>query len=151
MNAIEGILLSIKDLTKRMLRLETRNTPRWVYLAAPLTSTDWDGDAHTTTAKTVMDLSALFAVPAGVKAVLLRSAINDDGSAASANGCWVIYSPNNNANEGIGVKCAGNPNDIIAEGCVTIPCTSGGDIYYQCDASGAGTLDIYIWIWGYMI
>jgi len=56
-------------------------TPHWIYAnmpewvanggtaLTPLTSTAWDGgDAFSTTAKTLIDLSAVFGVPAGVKA-----------------------------------------------------------------------------------
>ena len=149
MNAIEGILSSIKDLAKRVGRLEVQDNPRWVYLAAPLTSTSFDGDSFSTTAKTVMDLSALFTVPAGIKAVLVTVTYRDSASATAD--CLLILSPNNSAGSGIEFRCWGQVNDFWSNGTGIIPCDANGDIYYQCFASGAGTLDIYIQIWGYLV
>ena len=52
----------------------------WVYLTTPLTSTSWDGDARSTEAATLLDLSSVFSVPAGVKAVLVRLACRDSAA-----------------------------------------------------------------------
>jgi len=123
--------------------------PQWVYLDSPLTSTDWDGDSFSTTAKTLVDIHADFGVPAGVRAVLLRVIVRD--SASAANDCYLIISPNNNANEGFRVRCSGRPNDYWEDQCLTVPCTATGKFYYQIVASGAGTLDAYIQVWGYAI
>ena len=68
---------------------------RPVFLTTPKTSDSWDGDARSTTAKTLIDLSAVFGVPAGVKAVLVGVSMRDSGSAASTGGCYLILSPVN--------------------------------------------------------
>lgn len=151
MNIVDGILQSINDLTKRMKRLESQGIPRWVYLSAPLTSTSWDGDAYSTTAKTKIDLSAVFSAPAGIKAVLVRIMANDSASASTSSGCWIILSPNNTAGSGVGLKLAGLVHDAEHEQSVIVPCDANGDIYYQINASGASTMDIYLQIWGYVI
>ena len=149
MNLLEGILDSIDKLKKRVSRLESQGAPRWVMLAVPLTSTSWDGDARSTTAKTVIDLSAVFGVPAGVRAVLLSVGLRD---VASAGGDYIlILSPNDVDVQGLGTRVSGLPNDSYHNETHIIPCSATGDIYYQIAASGAGTMDIYLEIWGYLI
>ena len=51
---------------------------RPVFLTTPLTSTAWDEDSYSTTAKTLIDLSEVFGVPAGVKAVMVKISLNSD-------------------------------------------------------------------------
>lgn len=122
---------------------------RFVPLLAQLSSTSWDGDSHSTTAKTLIDLSSVFGAPAGVRAVLCKVSIRDSGSAASD--VYIILSPNNSAGQGPGVACSGLTNDAWAIENLTVPCNANGDIYYQIAASGANTLDVVLEIWGYWI
>jgi hypothetical protein len=140
----------INKLARRVGLLEARDAPRWVYLATPLTSTDWDWDPHSTTVKTPIDLSAIFSAPAGIKAILVLLAANDSGSAA--NFAWLGVSPNDTAGS-VAVLCStqGVANDGIASNSGVCPCNTDGDIYYQIAASGASTLDAYMQIWGYAI
>lgn len=120
-----------------------------VYLSSPLVSTAWDGDSYSTTAKTLIDLSAVFGVPAGVKAVLVKTRVNDSGSAAGST--YLILSPNNKPSTGPYVdKCSGFSNDYIHHQNGLVPCDSNGDIYFQIAASGVGTFDVYFEIWGYI-
>ena len=121
---------------------------RPVFLTTPLTSTSWDGDSFSTTGKTKIDLSSEFGVPAGVKAVLLFLAIRDSGSAA--NDCWVIVSPNDTDSSGLAMSCM-TVNDRYQRGVLISPCDANGDIYFQCAASGSGTLDVHLQIWGYWL
>lgn len=121
------------------------------WLQTPLTSTSWDGDSFSTTAATLIDLSAVFSVPAGVKAVLLNVVINDSGSAAATD-CYIGFAPTNAASpQACQVDCNGVPNDGFRRGGGWCPCDANGDIYYQIAATGAGTMDVRIRIWGYMI
>lgn len=121
----------------------------FVPLTTPLTSTSWDGDSFSTTAKTKIDLSSVFSVPAGVKAVLCNCAIRD--SASAANEIILLLSPNNTANQGLYIGAGGLANDKYGRGALTVPCDSNGDIYYQIYASGAGTADVWLEIWGYYL
>ena len=121
------------------------------YLQAPLTSTSWDGDAYSTTAKTKIDLSAVFAVPAGVKAVIIRIVCRDSDSATD-NTLFVGVSPNDTAASLMVVaRPGGLPADYIAEAQGICTCDANGDIYYQIDASGSGTMDVWLEIWDYEI
>ena len=140
-------IAELEDKINAMRTIEVGWHP--VFLTTPLTSTSWDGDAYNTTAKTLIDLSAVFGVPAGVKAVLCNCAIRD--SASAANEIILILSPNNVNNQGGYIGAGGLANDKYGRGMLTIPCNINGDIYYQIYASGAGTADVYIEIHGYWI
>lgn len=130
--------------------LDSTAFSRLVFLAASMGSTSWDGDARSTTAKTKIDLSTVFGVPAGVKAVLVSSNIRDSGSANAAE-LYFILSPNNVSYDGIYQYCGGLANDAITSAERIIPCDANGDIYYQIRASGNGTMDIWMAIMGYWL
>jgi len=135
------------DKTKRAL-LSTLNV--FVPLTTPLTSTSWNGDSFSTTAKTLIDLSAVFGVPDGVSAVLAYLYANDSGSAASS--CWVLLGPT--SDDGVPVlflNLSGVFNDVPNAENGIVPCDANGDIYYQILASGVGTLDVNLQIWGYWL
>jgi hypothetical protein len=136
---------SIEHDTRRVRTL----IPQWIYLSSPLTSTSWDGDSFSTTAKTSIDLSSVFSAPAGIKAILVTVQCRDSGSAAGNP--WAMLSPNNTAGSGMRCRAAGIANDSRAENCMMVPCDSNGDVYYQLNATGASTLDVWIEIWGYAI
>jgi hypothetical protein len=123
----------------------------WTFLTAPLTSTSWDGDAYSTSAKTLIDLSSVFGVPAGVKAVSIRVSARDSAS-GTTTGLYVLVSPNNTSGSTpIIARPSGRGNDEYDEAAGTCPCDANGDIYYQIVASGAGTMDVHIQIWGYCL
>jgi hypothetical protein len=43
----------------------------------------------------------------------------------------------------------GNDKIVIEAGQVVV--CSNGDLYYRCGASGSGTLDVWLEVWGYWI
>ena len=135
-------------LSKKIQRDNLISVP--VFLTTPLTSTAWDGDAFSTTAKTLIDLSSVFGVPAGVKAILVRMAARDSGSYANS-GLYISLSPTNAAGGAAILRPAGIVNDVYTDGMFIVPCDANGDVYYQIVASGAGTLDATIQIWGYWL
>lgn len=123
---------------------------RAVFLTSPLTSTSWDGDSFSTTSKTKIDLSSVFSVPAGVKAVLVAGTIADSGSATAD--CSLRLSPNDIANQApLALKIKGVENSYSQAYSGIVPCDSNGDIYYQIVASGTGTMAIILQIWGYWV
>lgn len=124
---------------------------RPVFLTTPLTSTAWDGDSYSTTAKTKIDLSAVFGAPAGIKAVLVRMFANDSAS-VSTSSCWIGLSPNDvDASLALVLRLSGVPNDMRQDEQGICPCDEDGDIYYQITASGTNTTDVWITIWGYWL
>lgn len=123
-----------------------------IYLQTPLTSTAWYGDAHSTTAKTLIDLSAVFGVPAGVKAVKVNLIARDSASAAATVTCFFGVSPNDtNLSMAVCARAAGKTNDALTGASDWCPCDANGDVYYQINASGASTLDAWIEIWGWIL
>jgi len=128
--------------------LDSTDFGRPVFLVTPLTSTSWDGDLFSTTAKTLIDLSAVFGAPAGIKAILAEYSIKDSGS---SNGtCRLVLSPNNI--NMTGVHLMGSPtNNHFTTSNAIIPCDVNGDVYYQIVASGTNTMTIYIQILGYWL
>ena len=121
---------------------------RPVFLTTPKTSTSWDGDAYSTTAKTKIDLSEVFGVPAGIKAVLVWVAVRD--SASQTTDCYLRLSPVSTGDAGMGVNCD-YVNDRYGRHLLIVPCDANGDIYYQIAASGTGTMDVFLQIWGYWL
>ena len=141
------IIKEIERLKKKVRKLSSFESNKIIRLKAPLISVAWDGDARSTEAKTKIDLSSVFGVPAGVRSVLCRIAVRDSGSAG--NECWLILSPNNTAGKGFPTRCSGIANNFWADAGTIVPCDSNGDVYYQILASGSLTLDAVIEIWGY--
>ena len=124
-------------------------TSAFIPLITPATSTSWDGDSFSTTSKTLIDLSSVFGVPAGVKAVYVQMAIRD--SASSTTDAWIVLGADNTAGKGINFGCGGLANDMWARPAAIVPCNTDGDIYYQINASGTSTFDVYLFIWGYWL
>lgn len=122
--------------------------PAFYPLTAPLTSTSWDGDSYSTTSKTLIDLSAVFSAPASIRAVLFRCAVRDSDSANTDT--YLILSPISTSLAGIYISPY-PVNDRWARCPLTVPCDANGDIYYQISASGSGTFDVDMTIWGYWI
>ena len=138
----------IESLEGRIQTLEAELHP--TFLATPLTSTSWDGDAYSTTAPTTIDLSAVFGVPAGIKAVLVMLIARDSGS-SGAGSYDVDLGPSANSNSALRVYVNGITNDVPMAGSGVVPCDANGDIAYKITASGAGTMDVWIQIWGYWL
>jgi hypothetical protein len=130
--------------------LDSTDFGRPVFLTTPLTSTAWDGDSFSTTAKTKIDLSVVFGVPAGAKGIFVRLVARDSGS--SAGYCQLSLSPNATADSvAVQAYLQGVPNDVYVPVNGVVPCDENGDVYYQIVASGTGTLDAIIEIWGYWL
>ena len=155
-------LPELERLLNKMRPLITGWFPHWIYANmpewvtnggtanTPLTSTSWDGDARSTTARTSLDLSAVFGAPAGIKAILVKVTIRDSGSAGGD------YSFNLTPASGSGEiafasRCSGLPNDSFTTEAGIVPCDANGDVYYQIAASGASTMDVTMQIWGYYL
>lgn len=129
--------------------LDSTDFGRPVFLVTPLTSTSWDGDSYSTTAKTLIDLSVVFGAPAGIKAVLAKIALRDSGSAATS--CLFQLSGVSSGTNYSLTAQASPINDRYAYFNGIVPCDANGDIYYMATASGSGTMDIFLEIWGYWL
>ena len=136
--------------TPESKKISRENLAGWHFLTTPLTSTSWDGDSFSTTSKTLIDLSTAFGAPAGVKAVLIRLTARDSGSASTT--CQLAVSPNDTADSAVvQAYLQGFDNNVYGALSGICPCDANGDIYYQIAASGTGTLQAWIQIWGYWL
>lgn len=121
---------------------------RFVPLATPLTSTAWDGDARSSSAGFVqLDLSAVFGVPAGVRAVLVRLRANDSAAWGTGN-LRVTLGPGDGK---FAVNLYTYGGDVVSDLTAPCPCDANGDIWYSIVASGAGTMDVHMQIYGYWL
>ena len=110
-----------------------------VFTPGVYTSTSWDGDAKDGDSG-IIDLSAVFGVPAGVKAVSVNFYIKDE-----TVGVYVaLYPPGGHGGNGMITKTQVANVNIGNAGIV--PCDTNGDIYFLQN----GELDaVSLYITGY--
>ena len=116
-------------------------TSTFVPLTTPLTSTSWDGDTKTTADRAIVDLSAVFGVPDGVKAVLMT--IQTQADAVNE---YIHFGPNSTYNYAL--ICRTPVASQIAHATGVVPCDSNGDVY--CYPSGT-IVKVKVYIWGYWL
>lgn len=104
-------------------------------------SISWDGDNKGTGDRATVDLSAVFGVPVGVKAVLMS--IQTQGNAAND---YIRFGPNSTNN--FTLTCRTQVNSQIAHASGIVPCDANGDVY--CYTSG-DVESVYVYIWGYFL
>jgi len=131
----------IKRLEREVERLRVKESGKFIALTAPLTSTSWDGDNKGTGDRATVDLSAVFGVPVGVKAVLMS--IQTQGNAAND---YIRFGPNSTNN--FTLTCRTQVNSQIAHASGIVPCDANGDVY--CYTSG-DVESVYVYIWGYFL
>ncbi len=146
----EHIVREITGLGRRLARLETREQPSWVWLTTAYTNASWDGDAKSDGDSAILDLSALFGVPASVQAVLVSVLARDSGSAAGTPSICVKPALAS-SDRCLEVQLGGVINDGFRSGMAWVPCDDNGDVYVLINASGVGTLDAWLTIWGYVL
>lgn len=147
----DELLSRIKWMERELERLRAFEVPtRHVLLTTMLQSTDWDGgDNFSTTAKTLIDLSVKFpGLPEGVKSVDVSVAVKDSGSAGTY--CVFVLDSTNAANLGHSANPSAVSSRYAWSHFANLKCDANGDLYYQITASGAGTMNVIIYIWGYM-
>jgi hypothetical protein len=143
----EKVMQRLKRLEREVERLQRWESGKFIALTTPLTSTSWDGDARSTVGtSTLIDLSEVFGVPAGVKAVLIRITIKETGTPGNyyffcgpASGYWYCH--------GVFAQVANVENSSTG----ITNCDENGDIYYRIAASGANTMAVNLQIWGYWL
>lgn len=114
----------------------------WYFLSTPLTSTSWDGDTKGIGDRAIVDLSTVFGVPAGVKAVLMS--IQTQGDAAND---YIRFGPDSGNN--FTLTCRTQVAGQIAHASGIVPCDANGDVY--CYTSTTNVEGVQVWIWGYWL
>ena len=121
-------------------------------LTTPYTNTTFDGDSFSDvgTNTKIENTSWSTTIPADAKALLIQAVIRDSGSAGTSNLAFKLYGASGAAYASMEVYCSGAPNDSFVAQNGVVPCTDG-DIWYQVNASGADTMDVYLRCFGYWI
>ena len=122
--------------------------PQFYPLTTPLTSTSWDGDAYSSGGPTLIDTSAVFGAPAGIKAAAVRLTARDS-AVFGTGGLYLIIGPS--SSYCYAVSCYPFGGDVHNTAAGIVPCDANGDFYYKIVASGSLTLDAWIEIWGYWL
>ena len=140
----DAVIQRIKQLEREVERLQRWERPaiKPVFLTTPKTSTSWDGDTKTTSDRAIVDLSTVFGVPAGIKAVLMG--IQTQADAVDE---YIRFGPNSTYNYAL--TCRTPVAGQIAHATGVVPCDSNGDIY--CFTSLTDVENVYVWIWGYWL
>ena len=140
----DAVIQRIKQLEREVERLQRWERPaiKPVFLTTPKTSTSWDGDTKTTSDRAIVDLSTVFGVPAGIKAVLMS--IQTQADAVDE---YIRFGPNSTYNYAL--TCRTPVAGQIAHATGVVPCDSSGDIY--CFTSLTDVENVYVWIWGYWL
>ena len=141
MNFDEKTIERIKRLEREVERLRVKEKQVFVPLTTPLTSTSWDGDNKGTGDRAIVDLSTVFGVPAGVKAVLMS--IQTTGDAAND---YICFGPN--SGNSFALTCRTTVASQIAHASGIVPCDANGDVYYYTQGTVEG---VWVWIWGYWL
>ena len=132
----------IAALERRAQRLEEiEQGPGLVFLRTQLTSTSWDGDAKTSANNGVLDLSALFGVPAGIKAVLCAVTAYSTAGAIS-----IVLKPDGDASNAPPINVHTVASAYQGRG-GWVPCDANGDIYFESGSATAA--NVWLEIWGY--
>ena len=120
-------------------------------LTTPLTNTSFDGDSFSAVGAStkVENTSWSSTIPANAKALLLRIAARDSGSAGGTD-VYFAVGPSTTYWYYGRAFVGGLVNDAISENNCVVPCVNG-DIYYQCTATGASTMDVWMECMGYWI
>ena len=132
----------IKRLEREVERLRVKESGKFIALTTPLTSTSWDGDKKGLADRAIVDLSAVFGVPASVKAVLMSIQTTDDTAAQ-----YIRFGPD--ATNNFTLTCRTQVANQAANVSGVVPCDANGDVY--CYPSNDYILGVYVWIWGYWL
>lgn len=117
--------------------------PVFTILAAPLTSGSYDGNDTISASTVSIDTSAVFGVPAGARALLLR-VVATWAAAAAASQLSVRPKAASHATATIRAHTT-SAQDMT----VIVPCNSDGDI--DVIVANASATNVTIQVWGYWL
>ena len=151
----DGDLLAAVDISEASEKVKTKYVKRstlvgYTFLTTPLTSTNWDGDARSDESATKLDMSAVFTgyPTTAIKAVLVRVAARDSAAIGTAG---IYFSVGPSATYYYAAQANPPGGDVLSSNTAWVPCDANGDIYYKIEASGSGTCDCWLEVWGYFI
>ena len=118
-------------------------------LRVPLTHTSFDGESFSDTGATKIENSSWSdTIPADAVALLIQIRANDSAEAVTADLHFSV-GPSATYYYALVARPIGG-TDVYTQTTGPCPCTNG-DIWYAVNASGAGTLDCVLRVWGWWI
>ena len=117
-------------------------------LRAPLTHTSFDGDSFSDVGSSTKIENSSWSDTIPTTAVALLMEIRARDSDSAANDAWIVLGPSVAEYQAGGCFLGGMKDDTWKSISQVIPCTDG-DVWYQCESTGATTLDIVLQVWGY--
>ena len=141
-----GFTISPNSVTIDMI---TANQGR-IVLERPTTLLKSDTSQNSSTWADV-DISALTTIPTNARAVIMEMVVNDAGSAANTCEVRLRKKGETDADQRCNVGCNGIANDKQSFGLVIVEMDSADTIQREYVASGAGTLDVYWKLWGWVL
>ena len=149
-----------KDLVQRILQLERRldglGLPEIgaqpVFLTEPYTHTSFDGDSFSDVGANtkIENTSWSTTIPSNAKALLIYGRCRDSGSAATSGLYFALFPAAAAASPSWAMSPSAQANDGSVFNMAITPCTDG-DIWYQVEASGANTMDVWLYCFGYWV
>lgn len=134
----------IAGLEARCARLEEAEQGRGlVFLTTQLISTSWNGDNKTSANNGTIDMSAVFGVPDGVKAILC--AVTGQSTAGAIT---IVLKPDVDASSAPPINLHTIANRYQGQS-AWVPCDANGDIYFSSDS--ATNTAIWLEVWGYAV
>jgi hypothetical protein len=124
----------------------------FVPLTTPYTNTSFDGDSFSDVSSNtkIENTSWSTTIPASATAVLLKVQVRDSGSAGTSGLYFAVNGSSSVSTFTVLADPSGKDNDDWIYETAVCPCNNG-DLWYRCNASGAGTMEVYLEIWGYWI
>ena len=147
----DEMVRKIVELEKRLDDLvQPEVGPIFRPLTTPYTHASFAGNAFSTVAvNTLIDNAGWSTtIPADAVAVLIRAVARDSASAATGNLYVALFSAAAAAGASLVCRPSGKNDDDRADATGVMPCTNG-DIWYQINASGINTLDVWLYCFGY--
>ena len=141
-SVVVELVRRVAELERRAQRLEEAEVgPGLVFLTTQLTSTSWDGDVKTSANNGIIDLSAVFGVPAGVRAVLCAMTAYSTTDQIS-----LVLKPDVDAANAPPLNLHTVASKFTGR-CAWVPCDANGDIYFS--SNSASNTNVWLEIWGY--
>ena len=120
------------------------------FLTTAYTNANFNGDSFSDVAANtkIENTDWSTTIPSDAKALMIYGQCRDSGSAATADLFFNLYTTAGGSTAAFAMTSSGAPNDSSAYGQAVVPCTDG-DVWYKCAASGADTMDVWLYCWGW--
>ncbi len=154
-NLVSGVNQLSGDTTVIISNAATAGTHSAVVDGGPWKSTDWNGDTKSGANNGVVDLSAAFGLPAGIRGVFISFNVttSDADNDEHVVGFFIDadHIPGGSAWGGADGVFVQMVNGKFRSAHGFVPCDPNGDIYFYTSAASGDNLNIWVVITGYLL